>query len=175
MDNSNLKYSFNNKYNILNKKTKSSFNEESPSKNFYRKSQSLNHFYYNQNVDLFQVIKQPYKKFKTIHTNRHNKYLFPFFYYFLDIIFDNLMNPKKFFTLSKRYFTVYNFMCQIYDISSHVILIKQFNILKNILKEKMHDDIYKLYSKININDYLVLEDLRDEFKHNKSLNFHNDS
>ena len=84
------------------------------------------------------------------------------------------MNSKRFLHFSKKYFIVYNFMCQIYDISSHVILVKQFNILKNILKE-MYDNsenfIDKLYNKININNNKVLEDLRNEFKHNKSLNF----
>ena len=65
-------------------------------------------------------------------------------------------------------------MYQVYDISSHVVLIKQFNILKNILKEKFeNNDIFisKLYNKININNNRVIESLGDEFKHNKSLNF----
>ena len=124
-------------------------------------------------METFKIIK-PHKKFKVIHAYKQRKYLFPFYYYFLDIIFDNLMNSKRFLHFSKKYFIVYNFMCQIYDISSHVILVKQFNILKNILKE-MYDNsenfIDKLYNKININNNKVLEDLRNEFKHNKSLNF----
>ena len=131
LENNHINNNIYNKYNILNKKTKSSFNEESPSKYIYRKSQSLKYMDINQNFEPFKIIK-PYKKFKTVHIFKQTKYLFPFFYYFLDIIFDNLMNPTRFFNLSRRYFTVYNFMCQIYDISSYVILIKQFNILKNI-------------------------------------------
>ena len=70
-------------------------------------------------------------------------------------------------------------MCQVYDISSHVVLIKQFNILKNILKETLFENneifISKLYNKININNKSVLEKLRNEFKYNKSLNFSHSS
>ena len=70
-------------------------------------------------------------------------------------------------------------MCQLYDISSHVVLIKQFNILKNILKETLFENneifISKLYNKININNKRVLEKLRNEFKYNKSLNFNHTS
>ena len=110
-----------------------------------------------------------------INKNGNSKYIFPNIYYFLDIIFDKLVNPKRFFNFSRKYFTVYNFMCQLYDISSHVVLIKQFNILKNILKEKFNENkdnfISKLYNKININNNRVIESLGDEFKHNKSLNF----
>ena len=66
-------------------------------------------------------------------------------------------------------------MCQVYDISSHVVLIKQFNILKNILKETLFENneivISKLYNKININNKRTLENLGNEFKYNKSLNF----
>ena len=67
-------------------------------------------------------------------------------------------------------------MCQVYDISSHVVLIKQFNILKNILKEKYENKdnfISKLYNKININNNQIMENLGNQFKHNKSLNFNN--
>jgi hypothetical protein len=53
---------------------------------------------------------------------KKNKYLFPFYYYFLDFYFDKLINPQQFLCVSKRYFTVYNFMSHIYDISTHIII-----------------------------------------------------
>ena len=162
--------------NINNKNIISSINEENHSKDISKNSLQLKWKNDSQNIEMpiFEII---HKRNKKSHTFKKTKYLFPFYYYFLDIIFDNLINPHKFFNLSKKYFTVYNFMCQVYDISSHIILIKQFNILKNILKEKMFEDqdrfLSKLYGKINISDNKVIETLRNEFKHNKSLNFKN--
>ena len=154
--------------NIYNKKIKSSINEE----NFNKKLNSINSIQ-DYSLELFNIIT-PHKKYKCNHTYKPKKFLFPFYYYFLDVIFDNLVNPKRFFNFSRTYFTIYNFMCQVYDISSHVVLIKQFNILKNILKEKYENKdnfISKLYNKININNNQIIDNIGNEFKHNKSLNF----
>ena len=162
--------SFNYKNNILNKKIKSSLNDE----NFIKKSNSIKSIHDSSLEEPFRILS-PRKKYKSNHTYKPKAFLFPFYYYFLDVIFDNLVNPKRFFNFSRKYFAIYNFMCQVYDISSHVVLIKQFNILKNILKEtifeKNENFISKLYNKINISNNKVIESLGNEFKHNKSLNF----
>ena len=177
MENNNIVH--NNRRNVnnnINRSIISSKNEENNSKAKSKSSLPLKNINDSPIIEI-PIFERMHKKNIKSHSFRHTKYLFPFYYYFLDIIFDNLVNPHKFFNLSKKYFTVYNFMCQVYDISSHVILIKQFNILKNILKEKMFEDkgmfLSKLYGKININDNKVLDTLRNEFKHNKSLNFRN--
>ena len=171
-DNNSVIYNNNNK-NL--KKINSSLNDE----NQIRKSKSKNLPFIHSNNDLsldpFEILSPPHRKYKSNHRYKSKKYLFPFYYYFFDIIFDNLVSPTKFFKFSRKYFTIYNFMCQVYDISSHVVLIKQFNILKNILKETLFENneifISKLYNRININNKSVLEKLRNEFKYNKSLNF----
>ena len=166
------------------------YNNKNPNKNIksYKSSLNEDNFIKKSNSKNFPIINSinepslkslhmitPHIKYKINHTYKPKKFLFPFYYYFLDIIFDNLVNPKRFFNLSKKYFTIYNFMCQVYDISSHVVLIKQFNILKNILKEKFYDNnqifVSKLYNKININNNKVIENFGNEFKDNKSLNF----
>ena len=169
-NNNNIINNINNKNNIFNNTIKSSLNEGNLIKKSNSKKISLINSINNQSIEPFEIIK-PYKKHKAIDTYKQSKYLFPFYYYFLDIIFDNLINIKCF---SKKYKLIYNFMCRIYDISSHVTLVKQFSILKNLLKEKMNDDkenfIGKLYNKININNNNVLENLGNEFKHNKSIN-----
>jgi len=112
--------------------------------------------------------------------NKTNKrkvanYIFPYYYFFLDIIFDKLIKPQKFFCIPKAYFTVYNFMCQIYDISTHIILFKQFNSLNNMFLEKIyeHDGICpsKPYNKINICDNTVIEKLNKDLKIKKSILF----
>ena len=53
-------------------------------------------------------------KNKTIDPNTQN-YLFPTYYYFMDILIDRFIKPKRLFCLNKKYFVVYNFMGQIFD------------------------------------------------------------
>ena len=121
--------------------------------------------------------KEPPKNKKTIAKSKKPDYIFSYYYFFLDIIFDKLIRPQKFFCVSKAYFTVYNFMCQIYDISTHIILFKQFNSLYNIMMEKFYEEKgmcpSKPYNKININDSKTLEKLNKDLKKNKSIIFSN--
>ena len=121
----------------------------------------------------------PYKKNKIVQKTNNPKYLFPIYYYFLDIIFDNLIYPKNFCCISKIYLIIYNFMCQIYDVSTYIILYKHFNILSNMLKEdSFKDHIYintssKLINRININDVKVIEKLNKDLKNTKPIIYSN--
>ena len=125
---------------------------------------------------LFKVKEDPQK----INNNKKPKkprYIFPYYFFFLDIIFDKLIKPEKFFGLPKAYFTVYNFMCQIYDISTHIILFKQFNSLNNLVLEKIYENDgvcpSKPYKKINIGDEKTVEKLNKDLKVKKSILFSN--
>jgi len=106
---------------------------------------------------------------------KKTEYLFPSYYFFLDFFLDKLIHPQKFFCLPKEYFTVYNFMCQIYDISTHIILYKHFNSLNKMFKEKIYenDEICpaKPYNKINIGDEKRIEKINKDLKSNKSILF----
>ena len=108
---------------------------------------------------------------------KKTEYLFPSYYFFLDFFLDKLIHPQKFFCLPKEYFTVYNFMCQIYDISTHIILYKHFNSLNKMFKEKIYenDEICpaKPYNKINIDDEKRIEKINKDLKSNKSILFSN--
>ena len=109
-----------------------------------------------------------------LYQSKKKKYLFSYYYFFLDIIFDKLIFPKKFFCLSKTYFTVYNFMCQIYDISTHIILFKQFNAFNNILKKIYEEKGFcpaHPFNKINIKDYDAIERINKDLKNKKSILF----
>ena len=68
-------------------------------------------------------------------------------------------------------------MCQIYDISTHIILFKQFNSLNNMFLEKIYEDDgicpSKPYNKINICDNMVVEKLNKDLKIKKSILFSN--
>ena len=123
------------------------------------------------------VIKEPPKKVDKKKKEKKDIYIFPYYYFFLDCIFDNLIFPQKFFCMQKAYFTVYNFMCQIYDISTHIILFKQFNLLNNIMLEKIYEDNgicpTKPYNKINIGDIKTVEKINKDLKNKKSILFSN--
>ena len=58
--------------------------------------------------------------------NIPKKELFPIFYYYMNLLFDKLIKPRSFFCLDKRYFIMYNFMIKIYDVTSHIRLLKYF-------------------------------------------------
>jgi hypothetical protein len=113
--------------------------------------------------------------------NKHKmKYIFPYYYFFLDFIFDKLMHPEKFLCLPKTYFIVYNYMCQIYDISSHIKLFRQVNILKKMMfenkKYESEDEIrsIKKSQKINIRHSKSIEQLGKDLKYRSSVIFSND-
>ena len=96
-----------------------------------------------------------------------NKSVFPFHYFFLDFYFDRLINPQHFHSISPKYFTVYNFMSQIYDISTHIILFKQFNLVNNGLKKIYEEKGFcpaHPFKKININNNELMERLNTELK-----------
>ncbi len=104
-------------------------------------------------------------KIRTI--NGKKKYLFPFYYYFLDFIFDNIINPRKFFCISKKYLTVYYFMCNIYDISTHLIFFKHYYLLDGYIKDKIYrenDCCHQFLDTININDHKTMEKLSRNLK-----------
>ena len=103
-------------------------------------------------------------------------HIFPYYYFFFDFFFDKLIYPQKFFCLHPSYFTVYNFMSRIYDISTHIILYKHFNLL-NILVKKTYenDDLApsNQFKKINISDKKIIEKLNNDLKGRKSILFSN--
>ena len=138
----------------------------------------------NKKMSFFGLFKSKKKeKEKEVPKKTNNKkqkqpkFIFPYYFFFLDIIFDKLIKPEKFFWLPRAYFTVYNFMCQIYDISTHIILFKQFNSLNNLVLEKMYEDDgvcpSKPYKKINIGDEKTVEKLNKDLKVKKSILFSN--
>jgi len=97
----------------------------------------------------------------------NTKNVFPYYYYFLDFYFDRLIHPQKFCCVNKKYFTVYNFMSQIYDISTHILLFKQFNLINNSLKKIYEEKGFcpsHPFKKININDEDLMNRINEELK-----------
>ena len=109
-----------------------------------------------------------------IKKQKKTKYLFPFYYYFLDFYFDKLIKPQQCIFVSRKYFTVYNFMSHIYDISTHILLFKQFNLINNSLKKIYDENGFcpaHPFKKINLNDEELMTKMNDALKREKSILF----
>ncbi len=113
-----------------------------------------------------------------------NKYensnnLFPYSFYLIDFFYNNSINPKKYICISKKYFIVYKFMCHLYDVSTHIMLFKQFNILYNFISSKICEErdntLYEYYlmNKINIGDSHLMEKLGNSLNNKKSILYSN--
>ena len=89
------------------------------------------------------------------------KPLFPYRYYFFSLFIKNLKiskpNPHLF---SKKYLNVYNFICQFFDITNYIVLLREFNLLKNALVDKKKLKIIESKNKINVNDASILNNIR---------------
>ena len=146
---------------IMNTKLKISLKEKDLNKKMDDK------FFYKQ-----IKVKDNSKK-NIIFLEKKAKYLFPYYYFLLDYIFDNIFNPQKFFCIPRNYFTVYNFMCQVYDISTHILLFKQFSLMNAILKKTKNDecDFNKtlFFDKINISDDILMEKINNNLQSKKSI------
>ncbi len=173
------------KIDTKNKHNKSKDNDNNKSDVFLNKDNVINNL---NKKDILIINKKdesnepveikPFPKKKKIPLkNNGNQLLFPFYYFLLDFFFDKLIFPTKFFCLKSIYFTVYNFMGQMYDISSYIILFKQFNFLNKIIMEKIHEDEgfcpKNPYNKINIGNKEIVEKLNKDLGNKKSLLFSN--
>ena len=78
--------------------------------------------------------------------------LFPYKYYLCTIFIKNLDTTKKSIFFTKKFLSVYNFICQLFDISSYLILQREFEIMKNSMIVGKYKDILENRQKINVND-----------------------
>lgn len=162
MNKSNLPLRSDNTIKILNKKEISLINLKNKSNSFH---DSLKLDELNKNIINNKSSKKSRKKLK---------FIFPYYYFFFDFIFDKIKQPQKFCFLSKSYFTVYNFMAQLYDISNYIILFKNFNLINSALLniyEERGLRISKTLDRINIKDKTIIKKINTELKNDKSILF----
>jgi len=81
------------------------------------------------------------------------KTLFPYKYYLCSIFIKNIDINKKSNFFSRKFISVYNFICQLFDISSYLILQREFEIMKNTIMIGKYKDIMESRQKINVNDH----------------------
>ena len=158
-------------YNNMQNKTK-----KSNSKFFQPQNKSLVAVYNNSNQNLitkannkvdnnflklnnYSFIKQSIKSVKPKKEFIKQK-LFPYKYYLCSVFIRNLDISKKQNFFSSRFAKIYIFLCQLFDITTYLCLLREFNALKQIYSRKNINLIEKT-KKININSISFLKDIID--------------
>ena len=93
------------------------------------------------------------------------KKLFPFRYYLCSFFMKNINVTKKSIFFSENFIIVYNFVCKLMDISSYLMLLKEFQILKNTMIMKKYKTVIENRKKININN----KSFRKEFLESNNI------
>ena len=97
-----------------------------------------------------------------------NKPLFTYIYYFFSLFIKNInlsKNNNKFF--SRKYINVYNFICQLFDVSTYFVLLREFDVLKNSLLDKKKLKLVETRKKINVNDNAFMNDMKECIDNNQ--------
>ena len=87
--------------------------------------------------------------------------LFPYKYYLCSIFIKNVDVNKESIFFPKKFITVYNFICQLFDISSYLILQREFQIIKNTLLRGKYKALIENRQKINVNDHSFNIDMKE--------------
>jgi hypothetical protein len=87
--------------------------------------------------------------------------LFPYKFYLFSIFIKNVDSQKKSKIFTKKFINVYNFICQLFDISSYLILQREFQIIKNTLGRGKYRAIIENREKINVNDHSFYTDMKE--------------
>ena len=87
--------------------------------------------------------------------------LFPYKYYLCSIFIKNIDINKKSMFFTKKFINVYNFICQLFDISSYLILQREFQIIKNTLMKGKNKALIENRQKINVNDRSFNLDMKE--------------
>ena len=88
--------------------------------------------------------------------------LFPYRYYLCSIFIKNL-SPKENIFFSSRFAKIYSFLCQLFDITTYLLLQREFNALKKIYNEKNEKSVNLIdrNKKININSKSFIKKIND--------------
>ena len=152
---SNSNYGLNLEFKVINKNIKKTEIINKPPRNIIAKKR--------MSKTVIQNYNNNYRK--KLYLKKQKKTLFPFIFYISDFFTNRSSGKNKFFFVSKDYLIVYKFINKVYDITSFLILYKQFNIMKNIYAKGKLLDIINTNSKMNIKN----KDLNEELSMN-SLN-----
>ena len=87
--------------------------------------------------------------------------LFPYKYYLCSIFIKNVEPHKKSLFFTEKFINVYNFICQLFDVSSYLMLQKEFQMIKNFLIKGKYKALFENNQKINVNDYSFYSDIKE--------------
>jgi hypothetical protein len=107
------------------------------------------------------------KIFDMSHKQYIRKSLFPYKYYLCSIFIKNINTSKKYICFTKKFIAVYNFVCQLFDISSYLVLQREFQIMKNTIMVKKYKNIIEKGHKINVNDRFFNIDMNECLNYQK--------
>ena len=159
----------NNNLNIDNNHTKhnSKHNSKKNIEDFFNSSDNdKSNLPFNQ---INEIKNNDYPKYSRKLNNNEIKYkfkyikksLFPYKYYLCSIFIHNFDESKKSFFFTQKFIAVYNFICQLFDISSYLILQREFQIMKSTLMVDKYKDILEKGHKINVNDKYFNTDMKE--------------
>ena len=135
--------------------TPSKSNELSSMINFNKSNRQTKYSSEDNNNIINNSIKNTRKK-----TYYIKKKLFPYKYYLCSIFIKNIDISKKSIFFTKKFIVVYNFICQLFDISSYLILQREFQILKGTLMLGKYRAVLENRQKINVNDHSFNTDMK---------------
>ena len=164
---SNKKLMSNNFFNYSHNNVNGNSQTNSNSINFNMAAELFN----SRQKDLFSQSGN-YKKDNLSDINNTKKYyiqkkLFPYKYYLCSIFIKNIDVKKKSCFFTRKFIVVYNFICQLFDISSYLILQKEFQIMKNTIMMGKYKDLFESNQKINVNSHSFNIDMKECLDSNK--------
>ena len=95
------------------------------------------------------------------------KKLFPYKYYLCSIFIKNIDLNKNNYFFTKKFIAVYYFVCQLFDISSYLIMQREFQIMKNTIMIGKYKDILENKAKINVNEHSFNIDMKECLDYHK--------
>ena len=102
------------------------------------------------------------------HNIRRKVNIFPYRYYLFST-FIKTMDINKFnhICFSRRFIKVYKFISQLFDISSYLVLQREFNVLKNYIFKGNDLHIIEQDKKIDVNDHSFMRNINNCIDHRK--------
>jgi len=115
-----------------------------------------------RNIEITKLYSNSYN-YSKLNSKKYyvQKKLFPYKYYLCSVFIKNIDLRKKPLFFTKKFISVYNFVCQLFDISSYLIMQREFQIMKNTIMIGKYRDILENKSKINVNDHSFNIDMKE--------------
>ena len=160
--NSNCKDNFNSNLSDINERKDEFENSEVVENKRYNPGKTVYYLkqYHNENSQ--KNVNYPLANINIQNKRRFiSKPLFPYRYYFCSIFIKNIDISKNSLCFDKKFAKTYTFLCQLLDISSYIVLQKEFNVLKHTVVDKNKMRYIEKNRKINVNAHAFIRRIDD--------------